>query len=120
MKPGHLSRDSHGIGCAIPAHTNSALIFSVSPKNGPDLNNEEGKLFSALHTAGRRPVRMRQHDGIHKKYVVHHYLIITLLYSSHGILQTTVSRLLYFYIFISPSHELVLSILDKTSVISLR
>jgi hypothetical protein len=44
-------------------------LFSVTPKNDPDANKADGQSPSALHTIGRRPVRVCQ-PGAHSQEIV--------------------------------------------------
>jgi hypothetical protein len=86
-------------------------VKSVSHSNYPDV--KRGNRRSP--TAGLCALCQ---SAAHLQEILSLLKIICLSYIGYGIIQPIVLRLLCIYEFINPSHELILTILDKTLVIS--
>jgi hypothetical protein len=92
--------------------------YSLSDPDDPDANKEDGQSPSTHHTIGGRPVHVCQ-PGAHSQEIVplfnNHFSVVYWPGQKNIPLHYVCKT---FYEFINPSRELILSILDKTHVIS--
>jgi hypothetical protein len=98
--------------------TETATLFPASPKTDPDVNKSDDQSPSVHHTAGGRPVRACQPDAHSQEIVPLFNSHFSVVYWPGDYADHCIAFAILFYEFINPSHELTVSALGKTHVIS--